>query len=152
MPSGAGIRSWAMRGGVLAFALAALAPAGCGRRSAVPVTVVGLTCATCGMEVRDPRYAAARIGSGKVRPFDSIECALRDSNTAATLYLSDYSSGTLHRGDSLVVVRAPGAIPSPMGAGLAAFLDKGRANRIAFARGGTVLPADRLRAAPEGTP
>ena len=120
--------------------------AGCGdARSPLPVTVVGATCASCGMEVRNPRYMAASVEAGRVRPYDSIECAMKETGPARAgrlLYLADYASGGLHRADSLWVVRA--RIPSPMGAGLAAFLDRAEAERIAAARDGTVSPGSVL--------
>lgn len=152
-----------------AFLLAALllaAPllsAGCGR-SGAPRVALGTPCATCGMEVRDPRFAGASVAGRSVRAYDSIECALRDlsaadratdpspapANRSRSLYLSDHASGTLHRSDSLWIVRAD--IASPMGGGLAAFLDRAEAERIAAARGGRVLPIDSLVPAPEATP
>jgi len=146
-------RPWA----AASLALVILLAAGCGGRDPIPASLVGRACATCGMEVRDPRYAAARLVDGKVRTFDSIECAIRDRSADAgvagaanasarpdVFYAADFATGALHRADSLVVVRAPGSIPSPMGAGFAAFLDEGRARRIAAARNGTLLPAGTL--------
>lgn len=143
------------RSAVGSAALLVMLAAGCAPsgRAAVPATVLGETCASCGMEVRDPRYMAAIIRSGRVRPFDSIECAMRGAGAAAprndrVVYLADYATGGFHRADSLWVVRAK--IPSPMGAGLAAFLDRAEAERIAAAREGTVSPASALLAGAGG--
>jgi nitrous oxide reductase accessory protein NosL len=144
--------SAARRGASAALLLAVAAAAGgagCGGRDrfAAPATVVGETCASCGMEVRNPRYMAASVAAGRVRPYDSIECAMKEAAPVAPrghriLYLADYATGTLHHADSLWVVRAK--IPSPMGAGLAAFLDRAEAERVAAAREGTVSPASVL--------
>jgi len=147
-------------GSVLARAIAIVAlaaAAGCGGPgTGVPVTVVGRTCAFCGMEVRNPRFAAMTVAPGQVRSFDSIECAIHDLDASAAkgaariLYLADYASGGLHRSDSLWVVRA--TIPSPMGGGLAAFLDRQGAERIAAARGGSVTTAAAFLTASRVTP
>lgn len=138
--------------------------AGCCGRGGVPRVALGTPCVACGMEVRDPRYAGASVSGRSIRAYDSIECALRDmagasSESAPTpdpaarsrsIYLSDYASGTLHRADSLWIVRAD--IASPMGGGLAAFLDRAEADRIAGARDGRVMPIDSLLPAQEATP
>jgi len=143
---------------LLPIVVVALA-AGCGRPgTGVPVSIVGRTCASCGMEVRNPRFAALTIAGGEVRTFDSIECALRDLSAPAArgatrrgvLYLADYESGGLHRSDSLWVLRA--TIPSPMGGGLAAFLHRPTAERIAAERAGRVTTAVALLAESRGTP
>lgn len=142
----------------LAFALTALialAAGGCARAPGPPRVALGTPCTVCGMEVRDPRYAAASTDGRAVRAYDSIECALRDRAAnpapsaptgqraeARSLYLSDFETASLHRADSLTIVRA--RIPSPMGGGLAAFLDRGEAERIAAAREGRIVPIDSL--------
>lgn len=152
---------------VLSFLLLA---AGCGTRGGAPRLALGTPCATCGMEVRDARYAGASVEGRSIRPYDSIECALRDLSTARSaaaappagtpvpdpmtrirsLYLADYATGALHRSDSLWIVHAD--IASPMGGGLAAFLDRAEAARIAETREGRVMPIDSLLPAPEATP
>ena len=136
-----------------------LAP-GCGAPGGTPRVARGTPCVTCGMEVRDARYAGASVEGRSVRPYDSIECALRDLSTtnepatprdrARSLYLADYTTGALHRSDSLWIVHAD--IASPMGGGLAAFLDRAEAARVAGAREGRVMPIDSLLPPPEGTP
>ncbi len=136
-----------------------LAP-GCGTPGGTPRVAPGTPCVTCGMEVRDARYAGASVEGRSVRPYDSIECALRDLSTtnepatprarARSLYLADYATGALHRSDSLWIVHAD--IASPMGGGLAAFLDRAEAARVADAREGRVMPIDSLFPPPEATP
>jgi hypothetical protein len=91
------------------------------------------------METRDLRWAAARRAGRHVRVYDSIECALSDAaapgaGRGSALYLADFATAALHRSDSLWVVRAD--IPSPMGGGFAAFLDRSAAERVAAERNG----------------
>jgi len=117
----------------------AIAWAGCGNAGGAPRIEAGTPCVRCGMETRDLRWAAARRVDGRVRVYDSIECALKDAlprGTAAgsELYLADFTTAALHRSDSLWVVRAD--IPSPMGGGYAAFLDRSAAERVALERNG----------------
>ena len=88
------------------------------------------------MPVGDRRYACERPVAGHWRVYDSIECLLRDSTAGGTAYLSDYDRGTLHAADSIWVVRAD--MPSPMGGGYAAFLDRSAAEEVAIARSGRV--------------
>lgn len=133
---------------------------GCGAPGGTPRVARGTPCVTCGMEVRDARYAGASVAGRSVRPYDSIECALRDLSTtngpdaprtrARSLYLADYTTGALHRSDSLWIVHAD--IASPMGGGLAAFLDRTQAEKVAFAREGRVMSIDSLLPPPEATP
>jgi hypothetical protein len=95
------------------------------------------------METRDLRWAAARRLDRGLRVYDSIECALRNGEASATitddgsaLFIADFPTGALHRADSLWIVWAD--IPSPMGGGFAAFLDRAAAERVAAERGGTM--------------
>ncbi|HEX7076830.1 MAG TPA: hypothetical protein VF363_00235 [Candidatus Eisenbacteria bacterium] len=120
------------------LALAGSLP-GCVRapESGAPRVALGTPCATCGMEVRDLRYACASRRGGTVRVYDSIECALRGgAESAAAVYVADFDTGGLHAADSLWVVRAD--LPTPMGGGYVAFLDRRPADRVAAARAGRV--------------
>ena len=131
---------------VLAAALvASCAPAG------PPVIAAGTECATCGMPIDDRRFACARRDPAARRKawrvYDSIECLARDGKIGATphdVYASDYDQARLHRGDSLWVVH--GSFPSPMGGGLAAFLDRGAARAVADQTRGVVTTLDSLLA------
>lgn len=132
----------ASRRGFAALAIllvAAVAATGCGNVEGPPRIGAGDRCATCGMEARDLRWAAARRIDGRTRIYDSIECARKDAPApavagASALYLTDFATSTLHRSDSLWVVRAD--LPSPMGGGFAAFLDRATAERVALDRNG----------------
>lgn len=112
---------------------------GCGSAVGTPRIEAGAPCVRCGMETRDLRWAGARRVDGRVRIYDSIECALNerspaDATAGSGLYLTDFATAALHRADSLWIVRAD--IPSPMGGGFAAFLDRSAAERVALERNG----------------
>lgn len=123
-----------------ALACAALAAAAvliscAGARGPRPIRP-GEACATCGMSIQDLRFACERTDAPGVRTYDSIECLLRDPTAAASArtWLTDYDTRALHASDSLWVVE--GALPSPMGGGLAAFLSPRAARAVArHARG-----------------
>ncbi|MBI3539950.1 MAG: hypothetical protein HY076_06725 [Candidatus Eisenbacteria bacterium] len=106
--------------------------------TAPPRIAPGAPCANCGMEVQDLRFACERRDDRGWRVYDAIECLLADRapRGAAVAYLADYDRRTLHRSDSLWVVR--GAFASPMGAGLSAFLDRDAADGVAAETHGRV--------------
>lgn len=137
----------------LATGLAGCAPPRGGPR---PI-VAGTPCAACGMRVEDLRYACEEEWDGALRVYDSIECLLRADALVAhpevpgadlpseprsqdpameRAWLADYDTRTLHAADSMWVVR--GEIPSPMGGGYAAFLDRAAAEEIASLKSGQV--------------
>ena len=119
----------------LALSLA-LAFAGCAPRGGPPPIAVGTACAGCGMRIEDLSYACETEQQGEVRAYDSIECLLRAGPPAGRAWLADYDTRALHAADSLWVIQAE--IPSPMGGGYAAFVDRAAAAEIAAARGGRV--------------
>ncbi len=133
-------RAWAL---IAAFLLGA----GCGGSSGPPAIAIGTRCATCGMEARDLHFACERRSAGAWRVYDAIECLMRDADDAATAtpsgtgetWLADYDTRSLHAADSVWVVR--GAFASPMGGGLAAFLNRATADSTAAVTNGRV---DRL--------
>lgn len=130
-----------IRTGPTPFLLAAMLVSGCASEDGPPRIEAGTRCEACGMEARDLRWAAARRAGGRVQVYDSIECAVKDGAASGTtsesaLYLTDFPTAALHRFDSLWVVRAD--LPSPMGGGFAAFLDRATAERVALDRGGRV--------------
>jgi nitrous oxide reductase accessory protein NosL len=116
--------------------------AGCASPVPPPIRT-GAPCAVCSMEIQDRRYACERrVESGgrtEWRAYDAIECLLRDAGGGATptdVWLADYDAAALHRADSLWVVH--GDLPSPMGGGYVAFLNRAAADEIASASRGTV--------------
>lgn len=134
--------------------LPALLAAGCAH-GGPPVIARGTECAACGMPIEDLRFASARRDlaqrSTRWRVYDSIECLARDWDRNATLrdaYAADYDQARLHRGDSLWVVH--GSFPSPMGGGLATFLDRGAAQGVADQTRGVVMTLDSLLATGAG--
>ena len=112
--------------------------AGCGRNRGVARVDVGAPCAACGMPVRNLQFACVRGLDGRHRSFDAIECLLREGalRRGETAHLADYDTGGLHAADSVWVVR--GEFPSPMGAGLAGFIDRAAADQIAAETHGRV--------------
>lgn len=137
---------------VLLVAVLLLAAAGCARRTpradARPETLSGGPCDLCGMPIEDPRFACERRAEEGWRLYDSIECLVRDAGSAAGFgsWLSDHGTGTLHRSDSMWVVR--GHFASPMAGGLAAFVERAPAESLAAASGGTVARLGEIAAAP----
>jgi nitrous oxide reductase accessory protein NosL len=125
---------------LLALVLATLLASGCARTAGPPPIRAGATCAGCGMPVTDLRFACEREDARGYLVFDAIECLLRQSGEGA-VYLTDYDSKSLHVTDSIWVVK--GTFPSPMGGGLAAFVDRAAAEAVAQQTSGRV---GRLRA------
>ena len=120
----------------VALALAAGAP-GCMRApDGPPAIAAGMPCVSCGMKVEDVRWACERRDARGWRVYDSIECLLGDSTAAGPAWLTDWGGKRLHASDSLWVVQ--GDVPSPMGGGYAAFLDRPAAEEVAAARRGRV--------------
>jgi nitrous oxide reductase accessory protein NosL len=133
-------------GGVLT-ALAWTTCLGCAAAQGPPPIHAGSACATCGMEVGSLRFACERRSDGAWRVFDSIECLARDTRSAADVWISDYDTATLHAADSMWVVR--GDIPSPMGGGLAAFIERASADEVAASSHGRVMRFETLDALAE---
>jgi nitrous oxide reductase accessory protein NosL len=139
------VRAWAALLGLAALVTAGCAPAG------PPAIAKGSECIACGMAIEDLRFACARRDLAERRTtwrtYDSIECLARDWDRNATLrdaYAADYDQARLHRGDSLWVVH--GSFPSPMGGGLATFLDRAAAQGVADQTRGVVMTFDSLLA------
>ena len=116
-----------------ALAVAFALIVGCSRAPAPPRIQVGKPCVSCGMDVRDLRFASLWRGASGDRQYDSIECLLKDAGSAAKarggIYLADYDDERLHPAESLWVVK--GDFPTPMGGGLAAFATQENAREVA---------------------
>jgi nitrous oxide reductase accessory protein NosL len=130
------------------LALLLILIAGCGRPAGPPAIVAGTPCVVCGMRVEDVRWACERRVGGDWRVYDAIECLLADSSAVGPSWLTDWDHRALHAADSLWVVR--GELPSPMGGGYAAFLDRASADQVAAARHGTVARLDGFATRPGG--
>ena len=109
---------------------------GCAGSGGPRPIAAGMTCARCGMSIEDLRFACERERDGDYRVYDSIECLLGDGVSSARAWLADYDTRTLHAAESTWVVR--GDLPSPMGGGFVAFLDRAAADDIAAVRHGQV--------------
>lgn len=143
-------RTWAPTLLILATLAPGCAPAG------PPAIHAGMTCAACGMTVEDLRFACTRRDvSDRRHPwhvYDSIECLAREAEPGTAIrdvHAADYDQARLHRADSLWVVK--GSFPSPMGGGLAAFLDRDAARAVADQTHGLVMPFDSLLSGAAGT-
>jgi nitrous oxide reductase accessory protein NosL len=112
----------------------AIAASGCGVSNTPPKIVSGTECAACGMPIVDLRFACERKVERRWRAYDSIECLIRQGADEA--WLADYDSKSLHAADSMWVVH--GSFPSPMGAGLAAFLERDAAADVAERTSGRI--------------
>ena len=136
-----------------------VALAGCGGASgaAVPIEYGHRDCDFCRMTITDPRYAAELVTTtGKVHPFDSIECLagyyaqLADRSSARALWVSDYAHpGHFLRADSARFVRVagPGSDLSALRASGGEPLDWGQVLAMVSREG--VAPAASSRATDE---
>jgi len=120
---------------LLVAALALCACSGARGGAPSPIEYGQRDCDFCRMTISDPRYAAELVtNTGKVHPFDSIECLagyyaqLADPASVRALWVSDYAHpGRFLRADSARFVRVAGP-GSPMGRGLRAYAASADAN------------------------
>lgn len=126
------------RAGAVSILLVAVLAAGCAKRPGPPPIVTGEPCMGCGMEIQDLRFACEREVDGDWRLYDAIECLVHDvrEKPGGRIWLADYDTQTLHAAESLWVVS--GDFPSPMGGGLAGFLDRAAADAVAVKTNGRV--------------
>jgi nitrous oxide reductase accessory protein NosL len=130
--------------------LVLLAVAGCAEPRYPPPIRAGAACAACGMRIENMRFATEQRAQGSWRPYDSIECLLREAESTHEAFLSDYDTQALYAADSMWVVQ--GRIDSPMGGGYAAFLGRAQADEAAAETEGEVFRLDALIAAKGATP
>jgi len=126
--------------------------AGCTRAGGPPPIARSAACATCGMTVGSSRFACERQRAGRTRVYDSIECLLRDAESATSdaTWLRDYDDGSLHAADSMWLVR--GTFATPMGGGYAAFHSGASAAQLARETGGRAARWDDGALAETGRP
>lgn len=115
--------------------------AGCSREAGPPRIEIGRPCVTCGMPVREVRFAGLLREERQARQdrqYDSIECLVKDAAAGnARVFLADYDQGALHAAESVWVVK--GDFPTPMGGGLAAFASVESAREVAEQTRGRVM-------------
>ncbi len=125
---------------MLSILLALALPLGsCGRQAGPPPIAAGAECAACGMSIEDVRFAAELRSGGAWKTYDDIGCLLRAAreDRQAPVWLTDYDSRALHAADSMWVVK--GSLPTPMGSGCVAFLDRAAADEVATEASGRVM-------------
>lgn len=134
----------------LLLTLALFVTAGCAESPYPPPIRTGASCAACGMRIENMRFATEQRTRGSWRPYDSIECLLREAESTHEAFLSDYDTQTLHAADSMWVVQ--GRIDSPMGGGYAAFLERTGADEVAAETQGVVFRLGERIGAKGATP
>lgn len=123
---------------LLALALVSVL-AGCARQAGPPPIAPGTACAMCGMSIENVRFAAEMRSGGAWKAYDDIGCLLRATreDRQAPVWLTDHDTRTLHAADSVWVVK--GSLPTPMGSGCVAFVDRAAADEVARQAGGQVM-------------
>lgn len=124
---------------------------GCGSRSPRPVEIEATDmCAQCKMAISEKRYATEMAGmDGNVIMFDNIDCMLRYvsghglKDKAAAWFVMDSEGKEWLDARQAFLVKAA-SIPGPMGSGILAVKDRGRADGLAKRFSGHVLRFDDL--------
>lgn len=103
------------------------------------------SCARCGMAVTEARYAGGWVSAdGTAVVYDDpgeLLAALRsEPSHAAAAWIGDYETGAWVRVRDAFFVRAEG-LATPMGTGVVAFAERGRAEAFLSSRAGAV-PVD----------
>lgn len=132
----------------LGFILA-VALGGCASQEAnvPPVILYGKEpCAECHMIIGDRSFAAASVDEeGEVYKFDDIGClkkfAKRHVSSGQNMWVHDFTSQDLVSAQSVFYVRSA-ELKSPMGHGVAAFLNQEEAKKSAKTKNGIVLTAN----------
>ncbi|HSG49799.1 MAG TPA: nitrous oxide reductase accessory protein NosL [Longimicrobiales bacterium] len=121
--------SIAGRSGMILLSTAALAgSAGCGEPQPRPLAYGDEACERCQMGLADDRHGAELLTStGKVYPFDSVECLAAylateaDRDRVHSAWVTDFANpGTLIPAEDAHYLASP-TLQSPMGLGLSAF-------------------------------
>jgi len=142
-------------GGVfVVLLLVALLISGCGRQvdmEAPPVIIYGRdVCSRCGMIIEDARFAAAYMTTdGEAHIFDDIGDMLvhqaDEGDEVYAYWVHDYETEAWLRGETAHYVLTA-EIHTPMGYGLLAFADSGRATAFALRNDGRLLTFTELGA------
>ncbi len=140
---------------VAALALALLL-GGCAGASATAVPEIELgrdICMECGMAIDEMRFAAVyRLGDGTERLFDDLGDLILHGRAAgelddARIWVADFETEAWVAASEAFYVPTTG-VTSPMGHGLLAFGDEGRAVATADLLGGAVVTWDVVRDLP----
>jgi copper chaperone NosL len=131
-------------------ALAILAAAGCGREEAGPVPIAygEDECSLCRMIISEAPFAAeARLGPGRFEKYDDIGCLAErlDGGAApAAMWVSDHAEAVFKPLESMTLVHIED-LKTPMASGVAAFADRGAAERFLQGKRGRFVTMDDVR-------
>ncbi len=108
-------------------------------------------CAHCKMTIVDEQFAAEAVSQkGKVYKFDAIECMveflkIKQSDEMALTLVRDYENPKEWQNANQCNYLISKDLPSPMGAGLSAWLSKENAEAMKTERGGEVYDWEALK-------
>lgn len=112
--------------------------------SAAPISFGEDLCSHCRMTIVDEHFAAETVSQkGKVFKFDAIECMLdflknRQSDPMALTLVRDYENPKDWQDAAQCQYLISTEVPSPMGAGLSAWLSGPKAEAMQAQKGGEV--------------
>jgi copper chaperone NosL len=145
---------WLVAGGrwIVVWLLALVMLGGCAKvdLDAPPEIVYGRDiCTRCGMIIEDARFAAGYLTTdGEPRIFDDIGGMLRyeaeQPEAIHARWVHDYETEEWLRAEEAFFVLAPD-IHTPMGFGVVALAEEGRATAVALRHSGTLLTFDELQ-------
>ncbi|MCC6724068.1 MAG: nitrous oxide reductase accessory protein NosL [Saprospiraceae bacterium] len=120
--------------------------------TAEPVAFGEDMCAHCKMTIVDEPFAAEAVSQkGKVYKFDAIECMveflkIKQSDEMALMLVRDYENPKDWQDATQCNYLISKDLPSPMGAGLSAWLSKENAEAMKAEKGGEVYDWANLQA------
>ncbi len=119
--------------------------------TAEPVAFGEDMCAHCKMTIVDEPFAAEAVSQkGKVYKFDAIECMveflkIKQSDEMALMLVRDYENPKDWQDATQCNYLISKDLPSPMGAGLSAWLSKENAEAMKAEKGGEVYDWEELK-------
>ncbi len=119
--------------------------------TAEPVAFGEDMCAHCKMTIVDEPFAAEAVSQkGKVYKFDAIECMveflkIKQSDEMALMLVRDYENPKEWQDATQCNYLISKDLPSPMGAGLSAWLSKESAETMQSEKGGEVYDWEGLK-------